>query len=809
VTAQATDQETQITGQEAPVRRELEIEGMTCASCVRRVERALSTVPGVAEVMVNLATGKAEVVPAGPAGPDMAALADAVRAAGYDATVQDQVTSTETDPSAARRARRRAELRRRLVQLAVGAVLSAGVLVVAYGFGGTPWARWVQLALTAPVYAWVGWLFHRGALATARHGSANMDTLVSLGSSVAFWYSLAAAFALPGQMVYFDAAALIIELIAAGKFLEVLARGKASEAIEALAGLQPRTAHKITGDGSRTVDVDVARVVPGDMLLVRPGERIPADGIVTDGSGPVDESMITGESMPVDKTAGDEVTGGTVNGAGALRMRVTRTGSQTVLAQIMALVERAQAGKAPVQRLADKISAVFVPAILLVAAGTFAGWLAAGHGFVAAMIPAVAVLVVACPCALGLATPVAIMVASGRGAQLGLLISGGEALERIHALRAVVLDKTGTLTVGRPEVTETVPVDSAPDQMPARQVLRLAAAVEQSSEHPLARAIVRAADGAAGTGRGAAGQAATERRDGEPRASSNDGPGTGSDGAGGRLPAATGVTATAGGGIAGRADGHRVLAGSLRWLAGEGIDTVPGAGQAGKLAARGHTVVAIAVDGHLRLLCGIADPLRDDAAGGVARLRGQGLRVVLATGDTPQTAAAVAARVGIDPADTRAGLRPDGKADLVTRLREAGPVGMIGDGVNDAPALAAADVGIAIGSGTGAAMAAAAITLVHGDVGAAADAIALSRATLRIIRQNLGWASGYNLVLVPLAIAGVLPPVFAALAMAFSSVSVVANALRLRRFGRGRAARSTPAGAATTSRDGTPLARAA
>jgi len=799
VTAQATDQETQITGQEAPVRRELEIEGMTCASCVRRVERALSTVPGVAEVMVNLATGKAEVVPAGPAGPDMAALADAVRAAGYDATVQDQVTSTETDPSAARRARRRAELRRRLVQLAVGAVLSAGVLVVAYGFGGTPWARWVQLALAAPVYAWVGWLFHRGALAAARHGSANMDTLVSLGASVAFWYSLAAAFALPGQMVYFDAAALIIELIAAGKFLEVLARGKASEAIEALAGLQPRTAHKITGDGSRTVDVDVARVVPGDMLLVRPGERIPADGIVTDGSGPVDESMITGESMPVDKTAGDEVTGGTVNGAGALRMRVTRTGEATVLAQIMALVERAQAGKAPVQRLADKISAVFVPAILLVAAGTFAGWLAAGSGFVAAMIPAVAVLVVACPCALGLATPVAIMVASGRGAQLGLLISGGEALERIHALRTVVLDKTGTLTTGQPEVTETLPVNGTPDggtrgdgtpaTMPADEALRLAAAVEQSSEHPLARAIVRAAD-QSGASAGPAGGGAD--RDAE-RAASGDL----------RAVAVTGVIAAAGGGITGQMDGHRVLAGSLRWLANEGIDTTAAAEPAEELAVRGRTVVTIAVDGGVRLLCGVADPVREDAPAGVARLRAQGLRVVLATGDTPQTAAAVARAVGIDPADVHAGLRPDGKAELVTNLRGVGPVAMIGDGVNDAPALAAADAGIAIGSGTGAAMAAAAITLVHGDVGAAADAIALSRATLRIIRQNLGWASGYNLVLVPLAIAGVLPPVFAALAMAFSSVSVVANALRLRRFGRDRAVSASGTAAGET------LARAA
>jgi len=727
----------------------LRISGMTCASCVGRVERALAGVPGVEEATVNLATERADViahssVPAGT-------LVEAVRWAGYDAVAQEETSAVPADGP---RAHRCAEMRRRRTQLAAAAILSAGVLIAAYGFGSAPWSNWVQLALSLPVFLWVGALFHGGALRAARHGTANMDTLVSMGSTVAFVYSAVATVLLPREATYFDVAALIITLIFVGKFLEMAARGKAGEAIEALAGLQPRIAHRLAEDGL-VVDLPIERVRVDDRLLVRPGERIPTDGMLVEGSGTVDESMLTGESMPVSKSAGDEVIGATVNGASSLRMRVTRTGEETVLAQIMRLVERAQTEKAPVQRLADRVSAVFVPSILVLALATFAGWLLTGHGFVAAMIPAVAVLVVACPGALGLATPVAIMVATGRGAELGLLIRGGETLERIHRLAIVVLDKTGTLTAGRPTVVDVVPVGG----MPAHRALALAGALERSSEHPLARAIVDAA----------------ER---ESLAS-------------GTAPAASAVTAHAGGGIAGEVGGTAVLVGSPRWLSEQGVESRRRREDIERMARRSWTVIGVAVGGRLELLIGVADPLRPDAAAGVARLGSLGLRVVLATGDTPQTAEAIAAEAVI--AEWRAQLRPEDKAALVRELQGSGLVAMVGDGINDAPALAAADVGIAVGTGTGAAMAASAITLVHGDVGAVADALALSRATLRIIRQNLAWAFGYNLVLVPLAMLHVIPPVLAALAMAFSSVTVVTNALRLRRFGRHRSGASVTA----------------
>jgi P-type Cu+ transporter len=612
------------------------------------------------------------------------------------------------------------------------------VLGLAYGAGEARWSGIAQLALALPVFLWTGAIFHRGALRAARHGTATMDTLVSLASTVAFVYSAVAVAVLPGRMTFFDVSALIVTLIAVGKYLELSARGRAGEAIEALAGLQPSVAHLLRragapADAPATEPWDVAaeELREGDVVLVRPGERLPADGLVASGHSAVDESMVTGESMPVERRDGDEVIGGTVNGSAPLEVRLTRTGEATALAGIMRLVERAQTEKAPVQRLADRVSGVFVPVILLVALLTFAGWMLTGHGATDAMVPAVAVLVVACPCALGLATPVAVMVASGRGAELGLLVRGGEALERIHALRAVVLDKTGTLTAGHPAVVGIEALDGGD----AAAALRLAAAVEQASEHPLARAVVDAAEGP--------------------------------------LPAAREVRSQPGGGISGVVGEHLVRVGSPQWL---GIDVAPPVDAA-------HTQVAVAVDGRAVLLLSLADPLRDDAAAGVRRLHQLGLRAVLATGDRAATAAAVAAATGID--EVHAGLSPAGKASLVAELHsQLGTVAMVGDGVNDAPALAAADVGIAIGSGSGAAMSAADITLVHGDVGAVADAIALSRATLRVIRQNLAWAFGYNLVLVPLAMIDVIPPILAALAMALSSVTVVLNALRLRRFRR-------------------------
>ncbi|MHB1927873.1 MAG: heavy metal translocating P-type ATPase [Acidimicrobiales bacterium] len=735
----------------------LEVTGMSCASCVRRVERALTGVEGVVSARVNLATESAEVDLAGPV--ESATLVEAVRSAGYQATVASPV-SDPADEAAARRSRRQADLRRRRVKLAVGTALSAAVLVLAYGFATAGWSPYVQLALALPVFAWVGSGFHLGALKAARHRAVNMDTLVSLGSTVAFAYSVAATFALPGKATYFDVAAVIVTLISVGKYLEVLSRGRAGDAIETLAGLRPRTAHLLARAGASTavaatatleVAADALRV--GDVILVRPGEALPADGTILGGAAAIDESMVSGESVPVTKAPGDEVTGGTVNGLAPLTVRVTRTGAETTLARITALVERAQLTKSKAQRLADQVSSVFVPVILIVAAVTFVGWFATGHALVASLIPAVAVLVVACPCALGLATPVAVMVGTGRGAELGLLISGAQVLERVRDLGVVVVDKTGTLTVGRPEIVEVITIDGAD----GTEALNLAAIVEAASEHPLARAVVSGA----------------ERR-------------------GIKLDSeAVTVEVSPGGGVEARIDGRRVQVGSLDWLAAPDSAAGPVSDQrlsravaaADRLAAQGHTPVGVAIDGEIRLVLGIADPLRADAASGVARLRAQGLRVVLATGDRAEVADAVGAQVGID--EVRAGLRPEDKARLVEQLRaDHGAVAMVGDGINDAPALATADIGIAVGTGTGVAMAAADITLVHGDVGAVADAIALSRATRRTIWQNLGWAFGYNVVLVPLAAFGILPPMLAAAAMALSSVSVVTNALRLRRFGR-------------------------
>ena len=723
----------------------LEITGMTCASCVRRVERALEEVPGVAAATVNLAAASADVTLTEPVEPG--ALITAITGAGYQAAVPATVRA---DDVARRRAAQAAELRRRRMSLATGAVLSAAVLVVAYGFGSAAWAGWVQLALVLPVYVWTGAVFHRGALEAARHRTTNMDTLVSLGATVAFGYSVIATIALPGQMTYYDVAALIITLIAVGKYLELAGRARAGAAIEALAELQPRTAHLIAraasgqrGDVSATVDIPAETLRPGDLTLIRPGEAIPADGELADGTGIVDESMLTGEPLPQYKKPGDPLTGGTVNGPAPLVQRVARTGAETVLGQIMDTVDAAQKEKSKAQRLADRISAVFVPVILVVAALTFAGWLLAGAGAVAALITAVAVLVVACPCALGLATPVAIMAGTGRGAQLGLLIRGGESLERVHGLTTVVLDKTGTLTTGHPHVVRLLPLDGSD----GHDALALAASAEAASEHPLAQAVVTAA----------------KDMDLVPAAARD-------------------VEAVPGRGVTAIVGGQRLQAGSLAWLQQAGVDTSAATrNAAADLADAAQTPIAVAVEGRLRLLLGAADTLRPDSPAGVARLRSLGLEPVLATGDALDAATATAESAGIT--SVHAELLPQDKSALIDQLRrDRGPVAMVGDGINDAPALAAADIGIAVATGTGAAMAAADITLVHGGVGAVANAVTLARATRKIIRQNLGWAFGYNLLLVPLAAAAILPPVLAAAAMATSSVTVVGNALRLRHF---------------------------
>ena len=723
------------------MRQDLTVTGMTCASCVARIERKLSKVPGVAEASVNLATERASVT-YDPAVTSPAALIGAVEAAGYSAApVQEESVTEAADDAAARRA----DLRRRRLTLAAGAILSALVLALAMVPGLMDWPtmqshNYLLAALTLPVWLGVGHNFHRGALRNARHLSANMDTLVSLGSSVAYLYSLVATVALPGQATYFDTAALIVTLIYVGKYLEAAAKGQATEAITALAGLRPRTAHVVRNRAER--DVPVEQVVVGDALVVRPGETIPVDGVVTDGSSTADEAMLTGESLPVDKAAGDPVTGGTLNGAGLLHLRATRVGRDTALAGIIRLVEQAQGSKAPVQRFADAISSVFVPVVLGLALLTFAGWLLTGHAATTAMVAAVAVLVIACPCALGLATPTAIMVGSGRGARLGILIKGGESLERIGRLTDVVLDKTGTVTMGKPIVTDVAPLAA----WSADDVLRLAAGVERASEHPLGQAVARAAS--------ARGLAVTA------------------------LP--SGFRATAGGGVEGTVDGRAVLVGSRRLLAARGVAVAPIEEVLVRLETEGKTALPVVVDGQVAGVIAVADGVKDGAAEAVQALRRLHLESTLLTGDNRRTAAAVAREVGIDR--VLAEVRPAEKDAEVARLQQDGRrVAMVGDGVNDAPALARADVGVAMGSGTDAAMAAADITLVGGDLRALPRAFALSRAVMRVIKQNLFWAFAYNVILIPAAAFGLLNPIWAAAAMALSSVTVVSNSLRLNR----------------------------
>jgi Cu+-exporting ATPase len=725
----------------APAHIDLAVEGMTCASCVARVERKLVRAPGVAEASVNLATERATVA-YDPAVTTPATLIGAVKSAGYGAApVQEESVAEAAGDAAARRA----DLRRRHLTLLAGAVLSSVVLALAMVPGLMDWPtmqshNYLLAALTLPVWLGVGHNFHRGALRNARHLSANMDTLVSLGSSVAYLYSLVATVALPGQATYFDTAALIVTLIYAGKSLEAAAKGRATEAITALAGLRPRTAHVVRNGTER--DAPVEGVVVGDILVVRPGETIPVDGVVTDGASTVDEAMLTGESLPVDKAAGDPITGGTLNGAGLLRLRATRVGRDTALAGIIRLVEQAQGSKAPVQRLADAISSVFVPVVLGLALLTFAGWLLTGHAATTAMVAAVAVLVIACPCALGLATPTAIMVGSGRGARLGILIKGGESLERIGRLTDVALDKTGTVTTGKPTMTDIVPLGA----WSSDEVLRLAAGVERASEHPLGQAVVRAA-AARGFALGA-------------------------------LPGS--FRATAGGGVEGTVEGRAVLVGSRRLLVERGVSLAEVEATLALLEGEGKTALPVVVDGEVAGVIAVADALRDGAVEAVAALRRLHLEPTLLTGDNRRTAEAVARQVGIAPERVLAEARPGEKDAEVARLQRMGRrVAMVGDGVNDAPALVRADVGVAMSSGTDAAMAAADITLVGGDLRALPRAFALSRAVMRVIKQNLFWAFAYNVVLIPAAAFGLLNPVWAAAAMALSSVTVVGNSLRL------------------------------
>jgi Cu+-exporting ATPase len=752
-------------GYEVPLTRlTLPIGGMSCAACVGRVEAALRGVPGVVEAGVNLATERAQVAfPEGRV--EVADLRRAVEAAGYEillpaapAGPAGAATAGDVpDPGAVARAREIARLRLRVV---VGALLATPVVLGSFPqlFPWVPGAwtdPWVQLVLTVPVQFWVGAGFHRGAASALRHGAANMNTLVSLGTNAAFLFSLAVtlwphALMAAGGMTYYDTAAVLMTLIVLGRYLEARARGRTSEAIRALVGLRPKTA-RVVRDGAE-VDVPVEAVVPGDLVRVRPGEKVPVDGDVVEGRSTVDESMLTGESLPVEKGPGDRVIGATLNRTGAFTFRAQRVGRDTVLAQIIRLVEAAQGSKAPIQRLADRVSGVFVPIVLALAGLTFGAWWLWGPepALLFAVSNAVAVLVIACPCAMGLATPTAIMVATGKAAEHGILVKSAGALEILHRVQTVVFDKTGTLTRGQPEVTDVLPRNGT---TPA-ELLGWAAAAERGSEHPLAEAILARAAGL------------------------------------GLTPAAAeDFEALPGHGVTARVGGRAVLLGHGRLMAERGIALDGLAKEAERLESEGKTAVFLAVDGQARGLLAVADVLKPEAPAAVAALRHLGLEVVMLTGDARRPAEAIARQAGVDR--VLAEVRPEDKAAEVGRLQAEGRlVAMVGDGINDAPALAQADVGIAMGSGTDVALEAAAVTLLGGDLRAVLAAIELSRATLRVIRQNLGWAFGYNVLLLPVAAgllyplagpAGLLSPIYAGAAMALSSVSVVTNSLRLRR----------------------------
>jgi len=773
----------------APREIELTIDGMTCAACQANVQRALQRTPGVIDASVNLMMKNAAVV-FDPALVRPDALVRSVVESGYDAAVARPDRSAFEAEDARERAQveeYRALRRRALVSAVIGFVAMVvsmplmagdphrhGVVpdpFMRWGMesvtpalrGLAPWLyaipasalTWTLLVLTTFVMAWAGHRFYARAWAGLRHRTADMNTLVSVGTGAAFVYSLVATLAPEvfvrngvAPDVYYEAVVIIIALVLVGNTLEARAKTRTSAALKALVDLRPRTARVLREGAEQDVAVETVRT--GDIVLVRPGERIPVDGDLVEGASAVDESMLTGESMPVAKMVGDRVIGATVNRTGAFRYRATTVGASSVLAQIVRLMRAAQSSRAPIQRLADRLSAVFVPTVIGLAIVTFIAWvlLAESAPVVRAFAASVAVLIIACPCAMGLAVPTAVMVATGRGAALGVLFKGGEALQRAAAITTVVLDKTGTLTEGRPRVVSVEPLDGHR----AEDVVRLAAAVEALSEHPLAEAVVQYAREVAVA-----------------------------------VPSAGGFASSTGRGARGVADGRAVLVGSEAFLREEGVDTDGSRLGADRQAAGGQTVLFVAIDGRLAGVVGVADPIKATTPDAIAALMRLGLRVVMLTGDQEATARAVAAAAGI--ADVRAGVLPEGKVGEIKQLQAGGAVvAMVGDGINDAPALAQADVGMALGTGTDIAVDAGDVTLMRGDLRAVVAAIQLARATMRTMRQNLFWALVYNVIGIPVAAGALYPafglllsPILASGAMAFSSFSVVTNSLRLRR----------------------------
>ncbi|NLY85023.1 MAG: copper-translocating P-type ATPase [Tissierellia bacterium] len=725
------------TGYQVPLEKKtLLVEGMTCAACSTRVEKVLNRLDGVVSASVNLSTNKAIVeYPSGSIDEDL--LVKTIEKAGYKAEVE-----VERDLDREKELREK-EIKSLKTSFIISAVLSLPLFSAMFfhmaGSHNILTNGWFQLALATPVQFIIGYRFYKGAYNSLRGGGANMDVLVSMGTSAAYFYSIYNL--LKGvDEFYFEASAVIITLILLGKTFEAVAKGKTSEAIKKLMGLQPKTA-RVIRDGVE-VDIPIEKVDIGDIIVVRPGERIPVDGIIVEGNSAVDESMITGESIPVDKSQGDEVIGATINKFGTFKFRATKIGKDTVLSQIIKLVEDAQGSKAPVQRLADKISGIFVPVVVAIAIITVLGFTLIKGDFNTGLINAVAVLVIACPCALGLATPTAIMVGTGKGAEKGILIKSGEHLERAHKIDTIIFDKTGTITKGEPEVTDILGFEG----IDRDELLRVAASVEKTSEHPLGQAIVRRGEEEL--------LKLTEPED---------------------------FLAVPGKGLQATHEGKKVLIGNRKLMQDNGISIEMGEKDLLRLEEEGKTAMLVAIDNSLVGIIAVADQIKETSKGAIEQLKSMGLEVYMITGDNERTAKAIAREVGIT--NVLAEVLPENKADVVEKIKKEGKeVGMVGDGINDAPALAAADVGFAIGTGTDVAMEAADITLMRGDLEGVVTAIRLSHRTMKTIKQNLFWAFFYNSIGIPFAALGFLNPMIAGAAMAFSSVSVVTNSLRLKKF---------------------------